>query len=111
MTDQKPTPNGKDYWRGIVDTELASIKVEQQKTNENIKEESEKTNKKLDKIDDALRNGGNSNPGLISQVREITRWKGKIEKFWYGIIVFIILDVATRFLNSSTVEQLFHNPP
>ena len=100
MTDQEPTTNGKDYWRGKVDTELKSIKESQKETNDT-----------LEKIDKALRNGGNSNPGLISQVREITRWKGKIEKFWYGIIVFIILDVATRFLNSPTMEQLFHNPP
>ena len=100
MTDQEPTTNGKDYWRGKVDTKLGSIEEIQKETNET-----------LEKIDKALRNGGNSNPGLISQVREITRWKGKIEKFWYGIIVFIILDVATRFLNSPTMEQLFHNPP
>ena len=100
MTDQKPTPNGKDYWRGKVDTELKSIKEGQKETNET-----------LDKIDKALRNGGNSNPGLISQVRNILDWKGKIEKVSYAIIVFIILDMATRFLNSSTMEQLFHNPP
>jgi len=100
MMDQKPTPDGKDYWRGKVDTELKSIKESQKETNET-----------LDKIDKALRNGGNSNPGLISQVRNILDWKGKIEKVSYAIIVFIILDMATRFLNSSTMEQLFHNPP
>jgi len=100
MMDQKPTPDGKDYWRGKVDTELKSIKESQKETNET-----------LDKIDKALRNGGNSNPGLISQVRNILDWKGKIEKVSYAIIVFIILDMATRFLNSSTMEQLFHNVP
>ena len=100
MTDQKPTSDDKDYWRGKVDTELKTIKESQKETNVT-----------LEKIDKALRNGGNSSPGLISQVRTILDWKGKIEKVSYAIMVFIILDIATRFLNSSTVEQLFHNPP
>jgi len=111
MTDQKPTPNGKDYWRGTVDTELASIKDEVKKTNENIENVMKKTNEKLDKIDGALRNGSDNKPGLIGQVREIANWKGKIEKISYAIIIFIILDMATRVLNSSTMEQLFHNVP
>ena len=111
MTDQKPTTNGRDYWRGRIDTELASIKEEVKKTNENIESVMVKTNEKLDKIDCLLRNGGDDKPGLISKVREIADWKGKIEKISYGIIIFIVLDIVTRVLNSSTVEQLFHNTP
>jgi len=100
MTDQKPTTNGKDYWRGKVDTELASIKESQKETNE-----------KLDKINTALLNGGADKPGLISQVRDVINWKGKIEKISYAIIIFIVLDMVTRFINSPTMEQLFHNVP
>ena len=111
MTDQRPVSDEKDYWRGKVDSELKSIKEEVKKTNENVKSEMEKANKALDKIDEALRNGRDNKPGLIGQVREIARWKGKIEKISYAIIVALALDIVFRVLNSPAMEQLFHNTP
>ena len=104
-------PNDKNYWRGKVDAELKSINAELKSTKETIKENSEKTNKKLDKIDLALRNGGDKNPGLISQVRDVVKWKCKVEKISYAIMIAIVLDILFRVLNSQTVGQLFHNTP
>ena len=101
MTDQKPTTNGKDYWRGKIDGKLGSFDTRLENIEGDVKE-----------IKGLLKNGSDSDkPGIISRVREITSWKGKIEKISYAIIIFIVLDMVTRFINSPTMEQLFRNVP
>ena len=88
-----------EYWKGQVDSKLDSICKKITNIEGNVRD-----------IDKTLRNGGDSKPGIVGQVRELVKWKDTVNKVAYAVGIAIILDVIVRIMNSQAVAHLLSSP-